>query len=619
MVLHDNWWFDNFVGVDGMRFDNYLVNFALIASVVLAGCGGGGGSAGTPAGTTTVVTTPVVVTPTTPTVVVPVAADFVFQLDKTTLVNTGGDRALLTVQAVDVSRNVVAGVPVSVVLDSDGVFSPLATLTDATGSFSGNIAIGGNRGNRTINATITVSGIVKVASVAVTGSQISITPSTSTPTPGQRVDIGLASKASDGSAIQNSRLTLSGSAGATGVVVTDASGNGVSSFNAPSAAGDYTVVVSGLGVTKSLALKVVPLGGVGIDAAVGDIRSASLSPQPTAIAPNISGASTNRSTLVAKFLTDGNAAVRNMRVRFVIAEPSLGGGESLSSTATVFSDINGVAQVDYISGTRSSPTNGVTVFACYSPVDFTVAAGCPSSTSAEYREIRANLTVAGAPLSITIGTDNTSSKGLGGIAYIKQFLVQVNDAAGVAIKDAIVTASVDITHYGKGVFGGSYPKGPSLPSIVDSSLAFAPDGFSVLVAPQSNSAVPFSRTVSLNGVSTTTNFNVWCANEDVNRNGFLEVGERVNSNDTIEPRKAEVIVSYVSGNKTDANGQLLIQVSYSQNMAGWLAYTIRATTGVEGSEGDASKSFMTVALQEDAANGSFLRPPFGSGACNSLN
>lgn len=602
-----------------MRFDNYLVNFALIASVVLAGCGGGGGSAGTPAGTTAVVTTPAVVAPTTPTAVVPVAADFVFQLDKTTLVNTGGDRALLTVQAVDVSRNVVAGVPVSVVLDSDGVFSPLATLTDATGSFSGNIAIGGNRGNRTINATITVSGIVKVASIAVTGSQISITPSTSTPTPGQRVDIGLASKASDGSAIQNSRLTLSGSAGATGVVVTDASGNGVSSFNAPSAAGDYTVVVSGLGITKSLALKVVPLGGVGVDAAIGDIRSASLSPQPTAIAPNISGSSTNRSTLVAKFLTDGNAAVRNMRVRFVIAEPSLGGGESLSSTATVFSDINGVAQVDYISGTRSSPTNGVTVFACYSPVDFTVAAGCPSATSAEYREIRANLTVAGAPLSITIGTDNTSSKGLGGIAYIKQFLVQVNDAAGVAIKDAIVTASVDITHYGKGVFGGSYPKGPSLPSIVDSSLAFAPDGFSVLVAPQSNSAVPFSRTVSLNGVSTTTNFNVWCANEDVNRNGFLEFGERVNSNDTIEPRKAEVIVSYVSGNKTDANGQLLIQVSYSQNMAGWLAYTIRATTGVEGSEGDASKSFMTVALQEDAANGSFLRPPFGSGACNSLN
>ena len=600
-----------------MRFANYLIGLIVVGAIGLSGCGGGGGSAGTSA--TAVVTTPIVVTPTTPAVTVPVAADFVFQLDKITLVNTGGDKALLTVSAVDSSRNVVAGVPVSVVLDSDGVFAPLAPVTDATGSFSGNITIGGNRANRTINATISVSGIVKVASVVVTGSQISITPSTSTPTPGQRVDIGMVSKASDGSAIQNSRLTLSGSAGATGVVVTDASGVATSGFNAPSAAGDYTVVVSGLGITKSLTLKVVPLGGVGIDAAIGTIRSASLSPQPTTIAPNISGASTNRSTLAAKFLTDGNVAVKNMRVRFVIAEPSLGGGESLSSTATVFSDVNGVAQVDYIAGTRSSPTNGVTVFACYSPVDFTVAVGCPPATSAEYREIRANLTVAGTPLSITIGTDNTSSKGLGGIAYIKQFLIQVNDAAGVAIKDAIVTASVDITHYGKGVYGGLYPKDPSLPSIVDTSLAFSSDGISVLTAPQSNSVAPFFRTILLNGVTTTTNYNVWCANEDVNRNGFLESNERVNGNDTIEPRKAEVIVSYVSGNKTDANGQLLIQVSYAQNMAGWLAYTIRATTGVEGSEGDASKSFMTVALQEDVANGSFLRPPFGSGACNSVN
>jgi hypothetical protein len=106
-------------------------------------------------------------------------------------------------------------------------------------------------------------------------------------------------------------------------------------------------------------------------------------------------------------------------------------------------------------------------------------------------------------------------------------------------------------------------------------------------------------------------------NEDWNRNGFLDTGsgEDINSDGSIQPKKAEVIVSYVNGNKTDANGQLLVQVSYGQNMGGWLAYTLRATTGVAGSEGDAAKSYVTDVLQGDVANGSFRTPPFGSNSC----
>lgn len=592
----------------------FLVGFSALC---ISACGGGGGSAGTTSSSGALGTSfPIVTNPTQPSPAVPVASDFVFQLDKTTIVNTGSDRAVLTVLAVDRSRNVVVGVPVAVVVDADGVFTPSSQVTDASGSFSGSIAIGGNKSNRTINASISVGGIVKVASVVVTGSVLSITPSVSTPVPGQVVDFSISAKASDGTAIQNSRLSLSGNVGALGVVVTDASGIATARLNAPLVPGDYTFIASGLGIEKSLPLKVVSQGGVSRDPVTAIVRSASLSPQPTSIAPNISGATTNRSTLFARFLTDGNAAIANMRVRFVIADPALGSGESLFSTGTVFSDANGVAQVDYIAGSRSSPTNGVKLIACYSPIDFTVSTGCP----AEYKAVQASLTVAGAPLSISIGSDNTSSKGLGGIAYIKQFLIQVNDAAGVAIKDAVVTASVDITHYGKGTFGGVYPRNATVPTVVDSSLAVDPASFVVLTEPASNNVAPFSATtLPPTGTGVTTNYNIWCANEDKNRNGFLETSERVNSNNTIEPRKAEVIVSYVSGNRTDANGQLLVQVSYSQNMAGWLAYTIRATTGVEGSEGDASKSFLTVALEEDIANGSFLRPPFGTGACNNVN
>jgi hypothetical protein len=291
--------------------------------------------------------------------------------------------------------------------------------------------------------------------------------------------------------------------------------------------------------------------------------------------------------------------------------PALGAGEAISTgDAVVYSDASGVAEADYIAGTRSSPTNGVSVRACYKATDFTSSADCPS-------QVTATLTVAGTPLSISISDDNKMSKGLGQIAYVKQFLVQVNDAAGVAVKDSIITASVDITHYGKGLWNRTYPLGSVAPSVAIPSLAAAlggPTGPAFVAIPSSTTAPGV-----LPGFIPATYFNVWCANEDKNRNGSLDSLEDTNGDGVLQPRKAEIIVSYVSGNKTDQNGQMLIQISYGQNMGGWLAYTLRATTGVAGSEGDASKSYITDVLQPDVENGSFLTPPFGSNACNTVN
>jgi hypothetical protein len=71
----------------------------------------------------------------------------------------------------------------------------------------------------------------------------------------------------------------------------------------------------------------------------------------------------------------------------------------------------------------------------------------------------------------------------------------------------------------------------------------------------------------------------------------------------------------VSGNKTDLNGQMLVQVSYPQNMGTWLAYTLKATTNVVGSEGTKERAFTTGVLQGDVPNGSFLTAPFGKNRC----
>lgn len=590
-----------------MSFSKYLVGFAAV--IALTACGGGGGSPGTTTNSTGVVSTPPVSA--TPVTVASVVSDFIFELDKTSVFNAGSDKSVLTVLVLDKNRNVVSGVPVSVAVDSSGVFAASGLTTDPAGKVAGNITIGGDKSNRTINATITVNGIVKVASILVTGSQIVVTPVPATPSPGQQVVLNVSTSDSAGAVVQNAAVTLGGTAGASGALTTGVSGSKTVAFTAPSTAGTYTVVVTGLGVSTTKNIQVVVPGGAGIPAAVGPVSSASLSPQPTSISANAAGSTTSRSKLSAKFLTTGNTGLQNMRVRFEILPPTLGAGETISTgDAVVYSDVSGVAEAEYLAGTRSSPTNGVSVRACYKASDFTSAADCPS-------QVTATLTVAGTPLSISISDDNKMSKGLGNIAYVKQFLIQVNDSAGVAVKDAIVSASVDITHYGKGAFAGQYPYGSTPPTVVERSFA------TVLVNPPTTPAT----TQVITSESTkpgvlagfTPYFNVWCANEDLNRNGFIDAGEDTNGDNILQPRKAEIIVSYVSGNRTDPNGQMLVQVTYGQNMGTWLAYTLRATTGVTGSEGDASKSYITDVLAADVSNGSFLTPPFGSNACNTVN
>ena len=587
----------------------YILNLLgglLVAGLV--GCGGGGGSAGTPATGTGGTSIPTV----TDTAVV--ASDFIFELDKQSISTAGSDKALLTILAVDKNRNVLANVPVSISVDQGGVFSSSSagTVTNATGQFGGSISVGGNKNNRTINASISISGITKIASIQVVGSQILVTPVPATPAPGQAVTVNLDSLDSAAVSIPLVSVTLSGSSGATGVRTTDVGGKNSFSFTAPSAPGSYSIVASGLGVTTTKVIQVISPTGSSFPVAVGAVSSASLSPQPSSVAPNQGGATSNRARLTARFSTANNQGIQNMRVRFEIVPPALGSGEALStSDSVVYSDSAGVAEAEYIAGTRSSPTNGVKVRACYKASDFSSSADCPQF-------VPATLTVAGTPLSISISDDNLLEKGLGNIAYLKKFLLQVNDSSGVAVKDAIVSVSVDITHFGKGRYGGLYPLGSQAPTIQDQSLGIIVVGTSTFAV--TSTTITPAELPLLPGSTLPPRFaNVWCANDDLNRNGALDSGEDINGDGILTPRKAEVIVSYVSGNTTNANGQMLVQVTYGQNVGYWLSYTLRVTTRVAGSEGEASKSYITDVLQADVPNGSFLIPPYGTGSCSVRN
>lgn len=550
-----------------MNLLKYATGAVLVA--VLSACGGGGGSSGSVAG---------VAPPSTTTPIV-IAASFVFSFDKTSITNGDTDKATLTVTALDALRNVVKDQPVVVSVDS-GAYIPITSITDVNGQASGNITTGGDKSDRIIKVSMKVADQTASAEVAITGSKITLTPLPTTVNPGASVQVLIKATDANGAGVPGKTIQLGGTLGFNQSVTTGVSGAANATIPvAPSVAGVYTITGSGLGVTATGDVQVVS-GTNSIPAATGTISSASLAASPNTIPPNVLGATSNRTSIRAVFQDGQNQAIKNIRVRFEIVPPGLGSGEQISTgNSIVYSNISGEAVSEYIAGTRSSPTNAVSIRACYAATDTAIAGGaCPNS-------VIATLTVAGQPLSITLGSNNELAKGANNLTYIKLFDVAVADAAGNAVPNASLSVNVDIELYGKGRYSDVTADGSRY------------QGISTTITPSP------------------TKGRVWCPNEDINRNGFLDTGEDIDGNGVLFPRKADVVVSFVGANKTGANGRATVQVEYPQNVATWLFYTIKVTTNVAGSEGTVSKGYVTSFVEGDDKNGSFLTPPFGVGSC----
>jgi hypothetical protein len=167
---------------------------------------------------------------------------------------------------------------------------------------------------------------------------------------------------------------------------------------------------------------------------------------------------------------------------------------------------------------------------------------------------------------------------------------------------------VDVTHYAKGRVWNARVAAPSngIPTIADTYTNTLSD-----------TLVPTSSI----GTATTTisGFNVWCSNEDLSRNGTRDSGEDLDGDSVLEPRASDITISTPNGNRTDASGNMQVDIQWGQNVGGWLAYTVKATTNVAGSEGTNSRAFVTDVLQGDVPNGAFLTPPYGINNCRTNN
>ncbi|UXH79341.1 Ig-like domain-containing protein [Roseateles amylovorans] len=508
------------------QFTGRVAQIALTATMVavLTACGGGGGDAGDPViggGTGSGGATVTV-------------SDLSMTLDKTSITNSGSDTVVTTLTAVDANRAVVANVPVSFSVNNGATITVINATTDTTGKAVANVQIGADKSNRLVTVTATSGSLTRTATFQVTGADLDASAVPTTPTAGSSgntVQYRLSDVNDNAIANAPIAVTAPGLTAANGT--TDANGAFTFTYTAPTTPGPIDISATAGGVTK-VATVTVPSTTSTIPAVTTVVASSAVSANPTVLNVNSTGITTNRAELRALFLGANNSPIKNIRVRFDMnGDVNSIGGTISSGSALVYTDSAGAATTSYYPASRPSPTNGVTIRACWDYADF-AATACPNT-------LTTTLTVVSDPLSISIGTDNTLAEGTSKLTYVKRFVVLVVDAAGNPKADVQITPSLDLTSYMKG--------------------AYAVSGTS------------WSAFHSLDGV-TTGGRSEPCLNEDLNRNGSIDTGDDKNLNGQLDPRKSDASISFEGATKTDSSGTAVIKLEYPKSVATWVNYTV---------------------------------------------
>lgn len=498
-------------------------------------------------------------------------------LSKTSVNNSGSDTVVATVTAVNEFNQTVADAAVLLSVDSDAEIAVDGSETDASGRLTGTVSIGENRSNRTITVTAKAANdgsIVAEKSFQVVGATLSGTavPAVIEPSATGEVKYRLVDAA--GSPMSGTEIVVTGADGVETTGVTGSNGEFDYAYTAPGTAGNALIRATAGGDSLETTVLVQAAGGGSIppvNPATTPVLSASVSANPSVVAVN-TGSTSNQSQIRALFLTGSNAPVANVRVRFDLdGDANSIGGSFTTGSSIVYSNANGVATTAYVPGTRGSPTDGVTVRACWDYVDF-AAGACPNA-------VRTTLTVVADPVSVTIGTNNLIGIGENELTYVKRYVVQVVDSSGVAKPDVQVSPSIDLLRFQKGYYevqGDVWVKRPM----------------------------------------------ATCDNEDLNRNNTYEVyadgwDEDANGSfnltpgrPALEPRKADVGISFEGSSRTDAKGQVVLRIEYPQDLGTWVEFNILvAASGVSATEGRANyQGFLPVPA--DALTDVDVAPPF---------
>ncbi|HEY1091203.1 MAG TPA: hypothetical protein VGE47_08935 [Burkholderiaceae bacterium] len=511
-----------------------------------------------------------------PTSGTPKAADISLELSATNIDNSGSKTVGVTVTAVDAARNALSGIPV-VMSISSGYLTGAATQTDSTGQVKATANIGADHANRQITVTATSGTLVKTRAFQVTGASLTGTAVPALPVAGSannKIEYLLTDV--NKNPMPDVDITVSGAGLPTVNAKTTSNGAYFYYYTAPATPGAVEVTALAGGASSKVTIT-VPSGTSTVPAVNTTVSSASVTTSPSVVQVNTS-ATSNRTELRALFLGANNVPIKNVRVRFDLnGDANSVGGTISAGSSIVYSDDGGNAITSYSPSTRSSPTNGVTVRACWDYADFAVGQ-CPNSTTT-------TLTVVDTPVSISIGTDNTISDGASLLTYVKKYVVLVVDSAGNPKSDVQITPSLDLNAYYKGYYLWS-PIALSDVLKHDTEISSAVDGLATK-----------------------------CTAEDTNRNGSIDAGEDRNGNGQLDPRKSDVSVSLVGATRTDSSGIAVVQIEYPKSFAGWIQFQLSVSaSGVISPPAvyDGILPVLASALKTESPPPAFQYSPFGT-------
>ena len=480
----------------------------------------------------------------------PQASDLALTLSAANIDNSGSKTVAVTATAVDGGRNALPGIPVQLSVSdaSNSAFIVVpSTQTSASGQVSGTVSIGQDRSNRTVTVVATSGTLTRTTAFQITGtrfSQASPVPSVVAAGAAGTVQYTLTDVNSNPMVGVSISVSLNGVASAPGS--TDLNGAYLFKYTAPNAPGTSMTLKASAGGVDSTLIVPIPGGGTTTVPIAAAPAGSGLNLSSNVVAVNTPTTS-NQVAVNAFFRDSGNAPIPNIRVLFGVSGDNQTGSIG-SGINAVLSDASGTASTTYTSGAVSSPTNGVTIKACWKISDFVATDTVANCTAAGGQLLTTTLTIVANPVSISIGTDNTISSGPSALTYVKKYVVLVVDSAGNPKSDVQITPSVDLGGYGKGywAYNNALTRWQRMPD---------PDSVGL-------------------GLLTAT-----CPNEDLNRNGVIDTLplEDGNGNNQLDPRKSDVAIGLVGSTKTDANGVAVLQVEYPKSLGSWVKFKITVT------------------------------------------
>ncbi len=305
---------------------------------------------------------------------------------------------------------------------------------------------------------------------------------------------------------------------------TDAAGSAQVTVTS-SSAGPLTVQAS-VNVGGTVTSTTLPLIVVGTDPA-----NLVLQISPTALAPNLGGATNNQAQVLAKVTDSAGNPVQGKTVNFTRVDDPSGGNLQQVSAIT---DASGKASATYVSGPQSTANNGVVLQAS--------VAGKPSVSGT------ASLTVNQAALFIALGTGNV----IGNVdpqTYKKDWVVYVTDSNGIAVNAVTLSIKTLPTYYLTGQLAWS--------TVQNAYVYSSP---------------------------------IWrCRSEDANGNGILDSGEDDNGDGVLWPGN---VIAVSPATVQTANGQATISLTYAESFVPWVQVKLTASATVVGTESKTSAEFV---------------------------